>query len=120
MNVKNLIPIAAIAACVLVAEPSDAFAGGGGEEFAEIFDTLTDWIEGVLGRILALIMVVAGIGMGIIRQSLAAFGIGIGSGLGLVNAPTIVDNIVTASIEHGPVLTEQLPAVAAVVGIAAR
>ena len=120
MNVKNLIPVAALAACVLVAEPSDAFAGGGGEEFAEIFDTLTDWIEGVLGRILALVMVVAGIGMGIVRQSLAAFGIGIGSGLGLVNAPTIVDNIVTASVQHGPLIAEQIPAVTEVISLAAQ
>lgn len=120
MNVKNLIPIAAVAACVLIAEPSDAFAGAGGDEFAEIFDTLTEWIEGVLGRILALVMVVAGIGMGIIRQSLAAFGIGIGSGLGLVNAPTIVDNIVTATVQHGPILAEQMPAVASIVNLAAQ
>ncbi|MGI9499766.1 MAG: TraA family conjugative transfer protein, partial [Geminicoccaceae bacterium] len=100
-------------------DPTHAFAGGGGDEFAEVYNTLTAWTEGILGRILGLVMVVAGIGMGIIRQSLAAFGIGIGGGLGLVNAPTIVDNIVTATVVQGPEIVQHLSAVAAVVSTAA-
>ena len=47
-------------------------------------------------------MVVAGVAIGIARQSIAAFGIGVASALGLVNAPTIVDNIVTATMAQKP------------------
>ncbi|MGI9491856.1 MAG: TraA family conjugative transfer protein [Geminicoccaceae bacterium] len=120
MTIRRIMPLAIAAAVVLLSTTPDAIAGGGGDEFSEVYDTLTDWVEGVLGRIIAVVMVVAGVAIGIARQSIAAFGIGIASALGLVNAPTIVDNIVTATVTQGPVLATQLPAVIAVIEAAAR
>lgn len=119
MTFKQMVPLATLAAGFLLSASLDAIAGGGGEEFSEVYDTLTDWIEGILGRIIAVVMVVAGVAIGIARQSIAAFGIGVASALGLVNAPTIVDNIVTATMMQSPALTEQLPAVLAVIESAA-
>jgi conjugal transfer pilus assembly protein TraA len=126
MTIRRIMPLAIAAAVVLLSTAAialsaspEAFAGGGGEEFSEVYDTLTDWVEGVLGRIIAVVMVVAGVAIGIARQSIAAFGIGVASALGLVNAPTIVDNIVTATVVDNPVLAEQLPAVLAVIEAAA-
>ncbi|MEZ5934839.1 MAG: TraA family conjugative transfer protein [Alphaproteobacteria bacterium] len=115
MKIRQTVPLAIGATALFLAASPDAFAGGGGEEFSEVYDTLTDWIEGILGRIIAVVMVVAGVAIGIARQSIAAFGIGIASALGLVNAPTIVDNIVTASLVPAPMIAEQLPAVIAVI-----
>lgn len=115
MKIRQIVPLAALATGFFLLASPDAFAGGGGEEFTEVYDTLTDWIEGLLGRIIAAVMVVAGVAISIARQSIAAFGIGVASALGLVNAPTIVDNIVTAAVVQGPVLAEQLPAVLAVI-----
>lgn len=106
--------LAAGAMLVLLSAP-DALAGGGGAEFQTIYDTLTEWVEGVLGRIIAVVMVVAGVAIGIARQSLIAFGVGVASALGLVNAPTIVDNIVTATIPGPATASPHLPAVLAVV-----
>ena len=119
MKIRQTLPLPALAAGILLGASPDAFAGGGGEEFSEVYDTLTDWIEGILGRIIAVVMVVAGVAIGIARQSIAAFGIGVASALGLVNAPTIVDNIVTATVVQGPVVADQLPAVLAVIESAA-
>jgi conjugal transfer pilus assembly protein TraA len=120
MTKQLTIPVLAMTAMMILAAPPDAFAGGGGAEFQAVYDTLTDWVEGILGRIIAVVMVVAGVAIGIARQSIAAFGIGIASALGLVNAPTIVDNIVTATIAQSGAAVAQLPAVLAVIDAAAR
>ena len=119
MTKQLTIPVLAMAAMMVLAAPPDAYAGGGGAEFQAVYDTLTEWVEGILGRIIAVVMVVAGVAIGIARQSIAAFGIGVASALGLVNAPTIVDNIVTATVASSPVVADQLPAVLAVIESAA-
>ncbi len=119
MKTRRFLPLAALAMAAFLSASPDAFAGGGGEEFSEVYDTLTDWVEGILGRIIAVVMVVAGVAIGIARQSIAAFGIGVASALGLVNAPTIVDNIVTATVAQSPAVVDQLPAVLAVIESAA-
>ena len=78
--------------------PSMAMAGTGGAEFEEIWITLQDWIEGTLGRIIAAGIVIVGIVAGIARQSLMAFAIGIAGGMGLYNTPTIIDEIMGATL----------------------
>jgi conjugal transfer pilus assembly protein TraA len=78
--------------------PVIAMAGTGGSEFDDIWITLTDWVEGTLGRIIAAGIVVVGIVAGIVRQSLMAFAIGIGGGMGLYNTPTIIEEILTATL----------------------
>ncbi len=109
----------AITAC-LIAIP-EASAGGGGAEFQEVYDTLVEWVEGVLGKIVTIALIVAGVGVGIARQSIAAFGIGIASALGFANAPTIVDNIVTASLPATDVIpADQMHAVITVLQAAGQ
>jgi len=78
--------------------PVVAMAGTGGSEFNEIWVTLTDWVEGTLGRIIAAGIVVVGIVAGIVRQSLMAFAIGIGGGMGLYNTPNIIEEIMSATL----------------------
>jgi conjugal transfer pilus assembly protein TraA len=87
------------AAAILVAMlPMIALAGTGGSEFDDIWITLSDWVEGTLGRVIAAGIVVVGIVAGIVRQSLMAFAIGIGGGMGLYNTPTIIEEILTATL----------------------
>ena len=78
--------------------PVLAFAGTGGTEFDEIWITLSDWVEGTLGRIVAAAIVVVGIVAGIVRQSLMAFAIGIAGGMGLYNAPGIIEEVMSATL----------------------
>ena len=86
MTKQLTIPVLAMTAIMILAAPPDAYAGGGGAEFQAVYDTLTEWVEGILGRIIAVVMVVAGVAIGIARQSIAAFGIGIASALSLLSA----------------------------------
>ncbi len=44
-------------------------------------------------------MILVGIVGGIARQSLMAFAMGIGGGVGLYNSPTVVESIMTATLE---------------------
>jgi conjugal transfer pilus assembly protein TraA len=87
--------VAALATLML---PMLAMAGTGGTEFEQIWGTLQDWIEGTLGRIIAAAIVVVGIVAGIVRQSLIAFAIGIGGGMGLYNTPAIIEEIMGAAL----------------------
>lgn len=76
-----------------------AFAGTGGSgEFDEIWDTLEEWVQGTLGRIIALTLIIVGAAMGVVRQSLITFVVGIAMGLALYNAPTVIDNIMTGTL----------------------
>ena len=91
--------------------PETAMAGAGGGEFDAVWTTLTDWMEGTLGKVAAGAMVLVGIIAGVARQNLMAFAIGIGGGVGLYNAPAILDNIVSATLEHAPAATNAVIAV---------
>ena len=121
MKTRTALPLTALAMTACLTAIPEASAGGGGAEFQAVYDTLTDWTEGVLGKIVTIALIIAGIGIGIARQSIAAFGIGIASALGFANAPTIVDNIVTASLPVQAVMpADQMPAVMAVLHVAGQ
>lgn len=97
MNVKSF-TAGRVAALMTLMLPVVALAGTGGTEFEQIWGTLQDWVEGTLGRIIAAAIVVVGIVAGIVRQSLMAFAIGIGGGMGLYNTPTIIEEIMGATL----------------------
>jgi conjugal transfer pilus assembly protein TraA len=78
--------------------PLAAQAGAGGTEFSPIYDQMVDWVQGIFGRLIVLAMIVVGIIAGVVRQSLMAFAVGIGGGIGLYNIPSIVNAIVSATI----------------------
>lgn len=79
-----------------------AYAGGGGAEFDDVWATLREWTEGTLGRIVAGAMILVGIIGGIARQSLMAFAIGIAGGMGLSYSPTIIETMMSATLEKAP------------------
>ncbi|MCK9172176.1 MAG: hypothetical protein M0O99_01660 [Desulfuromonas thiophila] len=62
----------------------------------DVYTTLTQWTQGSVGKTVMLSFIIVGIVAGIARQSLLAFAVGIGAGLGTYNAPTIVDVVFTA------------------------
>ncbi|EQB97912.1 TraA family conjugative transfer protein [Photorhabdus temperata] len=80
--------------------PDHAHAGTGGTAFDDVWVTLKDWTQGTLGRIVAGAMILVGVVGGIARQSLMAFAMGIGGGMGLYNSPTVVESIMSATLEH--------------------
>ncbi|NAX35470.1 pili assembly chaperone [Vibrio sp. V27_P1S3P104] len=64
--------------------------------FGSWVDQMTDWVEGSLGKGIAISFVIVGIIMGVVRQSLMAFAIGVGAALGLIYAPGIINNMFSA------------------------
>lgn len=105
LNSQHLALLAMIAGLLLSLVSPDVFAGTGGTEFDDVWTTLTDWMQGTLGKIAAGAMILVGIIAGVARQSLMAFAVGIGGGVGLYNTPTIVDNVMTATLAQAPVAT---------------
>ena len=85
-------------AIAMVAVPDLALAGTGGTELDDVWTTITDWTQGTLGRIISGLMVVAGLGAGVIRGSLAGFISGLGAGIGLYNTPKILEAVVGATL----------------------
>lgn len=88
----------ALVAVAALTAPDMAHAGAGGTEFDEVWTTIKDWTQGTLGRIIAGALILVGIVGGIARQSLMAFAIGIGGGMGLYNSPVIVESIMGATL----------------------
>ena len=87
-----------LASLTLVLLAPDALAGAGGVEFNNVWTLLTGWVEGLLGRIIAIVFVIVGLVAGVVRGSIMGFVLGISSGVGLFAAPTIITNIVTATL----------------------
>jgi conjugal transfer pilus assembly protein TraA len=99
---KNILKSPAVQAVLLaglMCSAQMALAGTGGDSFDSIWVTLTDWMQGTLGRVVAGSMVLVGIVSGIVRQSIMSFATGVGGGVGLYNTPTIIESIMTATIQ---------------------
>ena len=80
-------------------EVPECLAGtGGSSEFGSIYTLLTGWLQGMLGRILAVTFVMVGLVSGVMRGSMMGLVLGIACGLGVYTAPTVIDNIVTATL----------------------
>lgn len=77
---------------------SHSMAGTGGQEFDDVWMTLTDWMQGTLGRVVSGAMVLVGIVGGVIRQNVMAFATGVGGGIGLYNTPKVIEAIMSATI----------------------
>lgn len=74
-----------------------AHAGGADVTFSAWVDEMTAWIKGSLGKGVSIAFILVGIIMGITRQSLMSFAIGIGAALGLNYTPDIVNTMFTAT-----------------------
>jgi len=90
--------VVALVSVLIVMMAPDTLAGTGGTEFSNVWTLLTGWVEGLLGRIIAIVFVLVGLVAGVVRGSIMGFVLGIASGVGLFAAPTIITNIVTASL----------------------
>ncbi|CAH2605797.1 conserved membrane protein of unknown function (plasmid) [Rhodovastum atsumiense] len=99
MRHRNMVfGVSMLAALMLLLSTSHSDAGTGGAEFSAMWTQLQGWVEGTLGRVVTVAMVIVGIAIGIARQSLMAFATGVGGGLGLYATPAIVTNIFVATL----------------------
>lgn len=97
---KRTLAYAAAAFMVLMfmVMPEIAWAGTEGGEFEEIWTLLEGWVQGTLGRIISLIMIIVGVVYGIRQQNIMAFVMGPAAGIGLYYSPSIISGLVGAGI----------------------
>lgn len=86
-----------MAATLILGMVASSWAGSGGEEFSSVYDTLVDWSQGTLGRIISITMILVGMGMAVVRMTLVATVVAIAGGLILYNAPSVIESIQTAA-----------------------
>jgi conjugal transfer pilus assembly protein TraA len=94
-NKQKLLLLAVASAMIVLPEIASA---GTDATFGTAVQTITEWLSGSLGRLISMALIAVGIIGGIARQSLMGFAIGIGSGLGLANAGTIIGTMYTATL----------------------
>ncbi len=88
----------AIALVALAWAPGNALAGTTGAEFQPMFQLLTDWIGGYLGRSIAIGAFIIGVGYGAFAQRyLVALG-GIFVALLVLIVPQVLNGMLTATI----------------------
>lgn len=91
----GLLALSATAAHAVSASSTTPAAGR--DAFLSVWTTIKAWTEGTLGKVIALTLVLVGVGSGIARQNLMGFVVGVAGGVGLYNAPTIIDSVMGLS-----------------------
>ena len=91
MKYTKVVPVAALALGATA-----AFAASE-NDFNDVFQLLSDWSQGSLGKLVSLAAVIVGVGIGIVRQSIMAAVIGIAMAVVVQYAPTIISSIVSGS-----------------------
>ena len=88
----------ALIAFIFFVVASNVFAGTGGTEFTQLYDLLTGWTTGVLGKSIALAAFLVGMGFTVVQQSLVPVAVGIGAAAALAYTPAVLDGIIVGII----------------------
>jgi conjugal transfer pilus assembly protein TraA len=94
-RIPTYLPLAVFGLFIIA---SNVYAGTGGTEFQQLYDMLTAWTNGVLGKTIALACFLVGMGFSIVQQSLIPVAVGIGAAAALAYTPSIVDTVITATL----------------------
>nr|WP_312130905.1 TraA family conjugative transfer protein [Stenotrophomonas pavanii] len=95
----NGLLILAMLALAGAAVASSGNASTGGSEFADLYNLILGWTEGVLGKTIAVASFLIGMVMGVAKQSIWAFAIGILFAAALAFGPSIIEGVFTAGFE---------------------
>jgi len=97
MNLKNLVKKAALPAIVAGAS-LPALAGTGGTEFNTVYDQISGWTEGTLGKTITVAALLVGLGIGVIKQSVIAAVVGLAMAMVAAFGPGVIEGVFTASM----------------------
>lgn len=95
---RNTAAITTTLAVVLTLAAGSALAGTTGTEFQTMYTTLLNWVNGFLGKSIAIAAFILGAGIGIARSSPIPALSGVVFALFMVYVPTIIDSIMTAVV----------------------
>jgi conjugal transfer pilus assembly protein TraA len=93
---KKLVPMIAVLLALFVTLAPDLALAGTDTTFSDIYTMIKNWMQGSLGLVISLAMILVGLGMGILNQTVAPVVIGLSGGMVLYFAPNVIGNIVTA------------------------
>lgn len=97
LNVKNMKSALAVTA-IIVLGATAAYANGTEQTgFSDVWTTITEYMQGSLGRVLVGLIVVVGVAAAVVRQSLMVFAVAVGAAIGLYYSPTIIDGMMASS-----------------------
>lgn len=85
-------------AFMLLMSHFQARAGAGGTEFTQVYDQLTGWANGTLGKVLGVAALLVGLGVGVIKQSVIAAVVGISIALTAGFGPGVIDGVVSSGV----------------------
>lgn len=85
-------------ATVITLFSAPLFAATTGAEFTTLYTTLLGWIQGYLGKSIAITGFILGAGVGIARQNPIPALVGVVFALFMLYVPTIIDSLMTAVI----------------------
>ncbi len=80
-----------------VLAPAVALAGTADTEFQPLYQKFIDWVSGYLGKTLAVAALIAGLFIGIVRQSPLAAVAGVGTAIFAAYGPTVIEGLVGAT-----------------------
>ncbi|TDB47865.1 TraA family conjugative transfer protein [Photorhabdus luminescens] len=73
--------------------------------FSDVWQTITEYMQGSLGRVLVGLIVIVGVAAAVVRQSLMVFAVAVGAAIGLYYSPSIIDGMMASSVA----ITTSLP-----------
>ena len=88
----------ALLLAVAIIIPMQAMAGAGGTEFTQVYDQLTGWANGTLGKVLGVAALLVGLGVGVIKQSVIAAVVGIAMALTAGFGPGVIDGVISTGV----------------------
>lgn len=99
MNKSTLMWLALVVSLIVLLLPDAAWAGtGGGDEFNEVYERVKGWAQGGLGKLIATLFLLVGIGAGVVARSVAAAIPALAAALFLFFGPKVIESIMTATV----------------------
>lgn len=97
ISARNLKSV--LAASAVLALGVTAIYAKGTEQtgFSDVWKTITEYMQGSLGRVLVGLIVIVGVAAAVVRQSLMTFAVAVGAAIGLYYAPDIIDGMMTST-----------------------
>lgn len=97
-NAPSVQALFLILLAMAILSPQVALAGAGGTEFTQVYDQLTGWANGTLGKVLGVAALLVGLGVGVIKQSVIAAVVGIAMALTAGFGPGVIDGVVSSGL----------------------
>ena len=95
---RKVLMTSAVLLAIMAVSAVMASAGATGTEFKSAYEKLSGWLNGYLGRSIALAFFVVGLFQGIVRQSIMSACIALGVAFVILLLPSILNTVLSVTI----------------------